>query len=98
MADDMRPANRLYAPDYVSIDTLAYRLDCRVEDIEALQRSGALPKPSVIGHLRRWDFEKVRELFARSLKTPRLAINGQVAADDDPFEQGINSAIKREVR
>ena len=40
--EQRRTSERPYPPDYVSAETLAYRLDCQVEAIEALMRKGAL--------------------------------------------------------
>lgn len=86
MADDMRPANRLYAPDYVSIDTLAYRLDCSIADIEALQRAGVLPRPEVIGHLKRWNMSLVQvALKDRGITKGRVLSNGMTLKEQDPF-------------
>jgi hypothetical protein len=77
---------RSYPPDYVSAETLAYRLDCPVEAIEALMRRGALPRPEMVGDLKRWDFAAVRAfLKARNLPAGRLAPNGRPGAEDDPF-------------
>jgi hypothetical protein len=50
---------RSYPPDYVSAETLAYRLDCEISMIETLMRRGALPRPRMIGELARWDFNLV---------------------------------------
>jgi hypothetical protein len=77
---------RAYPPDYVSAETLAYRLDCEVEVVEALLRKGALPGPRTIGGLRRWDFANVRA-FVEAQNTPakRLAPNGRPGPEDDPF-------------
>ena len=36
-----------YPPDYVSAETLAYRLDCSRSTIDAYVRSGLLPKPQM---------------------------------------------------
>ena len=38
MRKDRQGVERGYPPDYVSAETLAYRLDCDVEVIEALMR------------------------------------------------------------
>ncbi len=56
MAED-----RGYAPDFVSAETLAYRLDCSRSTIDAYVRSGLLPKPFMLGNLVRWDFAAVRD-------------------------------------
>ena len=77
---------RSYPPDYVSAETLAYRLDCPVEAIEVLMRRGALPRPQMIGDLRRWDFAKVRAAIeSQNGAKKRLAPNGQPGPDEDLF-------------
>jgi hypothetical protein len=50
---------RPYPPDFVSADTLAYRLDCSRSTIDAYVREELLPKPELIGNLQRWDFARV---------------------------------------
>jgi hypothetical protein len=77
---------RSYPPDYVSAETLAYRLDCPVEAVEALMRRGALPRPRMIGGLRRWDFRSVRAFIeAQNGAQRNLAPNGQPGPEDDPY-------------
>jgi hypothetical protein len=77
---------RSYPPDYVSAETLAYRLDCPVEAIEVLMRRGALPCPQMIGDLRRWDFASVRAfLQSRNVQAKRVGANGRPGPEDDPF-------------
>ena len=49
-----------YPPDYVSAETLAYRLDCSRSTIDTYVRLGLLPKPQTIGNLQRWDFGQVK--------------------------------------
>jgi predicted DNA-binding transcriptional regulator AlpA len=56
VSDPVRP----YPPDYVSAQTLAYRLDCSRSTVDAYVRAGLLPKPETIGNLQRWDFVEVR--------------------------------------
>lgn len=60
---------RLYAPDYVSEETLAYRQDCRRGD-RGIDPKGALPRPHMIGGLRRWDFARVRASWKRRTCRP----------------------------
>jgi hypothetical protein len=74
---------------------LAYRLDCRVEAIEALMRKGVLPRPQMIGDLQRWDFSIVRATIAaqNGVRT-RLAPNGQPGPDDDPFLAALTTERK----
>ncbi|MFZ1110295.1 MAG: hypothetical protein WAN43_18345 [Rhodomicrobium sp.] len=56
----MSEEQRGYPPDYVSAETLAYRLDCSRSTIDAYVRAGFLPKPQTIGNLQRWDFGQVK--------------------------------------
>jgi excisionase family DNA binding protein len=86
MRKDRKGVERGYPPDYVSAETLAYRLDCEVETIEALLRRGALPSPRMIGGLRRWCFASVRAFVeAQNAPAKRLAPNGRPGPEDDPF-------------
>ena len=64
MSSDQR---RSFPPDFVSADTLAYRLDCSRSTIDAYVRQGRLPPPYQIGSLIRWDFAVVRAFIEASL-------------------------------
>lgn len=82
--------HRSYPPDYVSVETLAYRLDCTVAEIEVLLRSGGLPAPMQIAGLRRWDFGLVRATIdAQNARLVRLGRNGKPTAADDPYLAGV---------
>jgi predicted DNA-binding transcriptional regulator AlpA len=59
MGQRKRPRH-IYPPDYVSAETLAYRLDLAPTLIENYVRDGLLPRPELIGNLKRWDFAEVR--------------------------------------
>ncbi len=59
MGQHKRPRH-IYPPDYVSAETLAYRLDLVPSLIENYVRDGLLPRPERIGSLERWDFDTVR--------------------------------------
>jgi len=86
MSEHKHDAERSYAADYVSAETLAYRLDCPIEAIEALVRRGALPRPWMIGGLRRWDFRSVRAFIeADNVTKGKVAPNGRPGPDEDPF-------------
>jgi len=52
--------NRPFPPDFVSAETLAYRLDCSRTTIDEYVRLGFLPQPESVGNLIRWDFDEVR--------------------------------------
>ena len=67
--------SRVYPPDYVSAETLAYRLDCSRATIDAYVREGRLPKPELIGNLVRWDFAEVRTFIkAHNVDSGTLAM------------------------
>jgi hypothetical protein len=52
-----------YPPDYVSEETLAYRLDCSRSTIDTYVRLGLLPKPQTIGTLQRRDFGAIANFW-----------------------------------
>jgi excisionase family DNA binding protein len=86
----MRDDGRIYPPDYVSAETLAYRLDCSRATIDAYVKEGRLPKPEVIGNLIRWDFSEVRA-FIKALNAGNdLAIRNGVLHDPaDPYLEAL---------
>jgi hypothetical protein len=86
---------RPYPPDYVSAETLAYRLDCSPSTIESYVRSGLLPKPEFIGNLPRWDFAAVVAFIkAHNARNDdganELAIrNGVLHEPEDPYLKAL---------
>ena len=60
MGDGTHEERWSYPPDYVSAETLAYRLDCSRSTIDSYVRLGLLPKPQMIGNLQRCDFGQVK--------------------------------------
>lgn len=86
------------APDLVSLETLAFRLDCSVAEVERLCRTGVLPAPLRLGDLMRWEFEAVlahiRRANGRAATSAapakiRLAANGLAGPEGDPFLSGV---------
>lgn len=88
------------APDLVSLETLAFRLDCSVAEVERLCRTGVLPAPLRLGDLMRWEFEAVLAHIRRAngrvatsaAPAPakvRLAANGHTGPEGDPFLSGV---------
>ena len=87
----MRDDGRIYPPDFVSAETLAYRLDCSRATIDAYVRDGRLPKPELIGNLARWDFAKVRAFIQAANGHKTLAVNNGVLHDaSDPYLEALN--------
>lgn len=80
---------RPYPPDYVSAETLAYRLDCSRSTIEAYVRAGLLPKPEFIGNLPRWDFAVVVSFIKARNDASRAEKTGNAAEIEDVYLKGI---------
>ena len=77
-----------YPPDYVSAETLAYRLDCSRSTIDAYVRLGLLPKPETIGNLQRWDFGQVKAFIkAQNAANEGGALSG---FEEDAYLKGLN--------
>ena len=75
---------RSYAPDYVSADTLAYRLDLSRSTIEAYVKAGLLPKPEVIGNVQRWEWAMVVAFIrTRNQGNETVSINGMSTGADE---------------
>ncbi len=92
MGDGARGQHWSYPPDYVSAETLAYRLDCSRSTIDAYVRLGLLPKPETIGNLQRWDFGQVKAF----IKAQNAGSIGDVVSDeDDAFFKGLESESAR---
>jgi predicted DNA-binding transcriptional regulator AlpA len=53
-----------FPPDYVSAETLAYRLDCSRSTIDDYVRRGLLPPPASVGNLQRWRWSDVEAWIA----------------------------------
>ncbi len=87
VGEGMREERWSYPPDYVSAETLAYRLDCSRSTIDAYVRLGLLPKPESIGNLQRWDFGQVKAFIkaqnAATLEAQRLV------DDEDAYLKGL---------
>jgi hypothetical protein len=85
MGERKQEVERPYPPDYVSGETLAYRLDCARTTIETYVRAGLLPKPEMIGNLPRWDFAVVVSF----IKARNDAATEAVTSDEDEYLKGI---------
>jgi hypothetical protein len=89
---------RPYTPDYCARESLAYRLDCSTDKVDADVKSGLLPPPEIVGTMQRWHWaEVVAFIKARNGKLGDSAIvdaAGHVVTgrDADPFSQGVMRA------
>ena len=79
-----------YPPDYVSAETLAYRLDCSRATIDAYVKEGRLPKPEIIGNLARWDFAEVRAFIKAQNATSHAISNGVLHDPADPYLEALS--------
>ena len=97
MSRPFTSVQRQYPPDYVSIETLAYRLDCTVAEIEQLVRAGGLPAPVKILGLQRWDFDIVRATIEtqNDRKMTKVGRNGQPTSETDPYLAGVERGTTR---
>lgn len=80
---------RPFAPDYVSAETLAYRLDCAVTTVRDYVGQGLIPPPTTIGSLVRWRWSDVEaHIRARFGEGEELRT---AAPDDrlDPFSRAV---------
>ena len=84
--------SRPYPPDYVSVETLAYRLDCSRATIDAYVKMGLLPKPEIIGNLPRWDFGEVRAF----IKARNIGGGVGAADEEDAYMKGIRHGAQKE--
>ena len=75
-----REVRRPYPPDYVSAETLAYRLDCSRSKLDTDVRLGLLPKPIGVGTMQRWRWSDVEQAIASQ--------NALATPDDDSDLQG----------
>ena len=78
---------RPYPPDYVSAETLAYRLDCSRSTIDTYVRLGLLPKPENIGNLQRWDFGLVKAFI--KAQNGNTVGNGPASECEDAYLKGL---------
>ena len=88
MADGAYEERWSYPPDYVSAETLAYRLDCSRSTIDSYVRLGLLPKPQTIGNLQRWDFGQVKAF----IKVQNTAMHETLRAasdEEDAYMKGL---------
>jgi predicted DNA-binding transcriptional regulator AlpA len=83
---------RDYAPDYVSAETLAYRLDCSRSTIDNYVRLGLLPRPVMVGNLQRWDFAEVKAFIAAQNREWQSRQSGDGRSDEeDAYMKGLRS-------
>jgi predicted DNA-binding transcriptional regulator AlpA len=75
---------RQFAPDYVSVQTLAYRLDCSRSTIDDYVRRGLLPRPIRVGRMQRWRWRDIETWIAQAEG------QGRDKEEDDPYMRGVD--------
>jgi hypothetical protein len=89
MSGRKHEVERPYPPDFVSAETLAYRLDCSRSTIDAYVRDGLLPKPEFVGNLPRWDFALVVSFIKAHNEAGKAGESGNRAEAEDLYLKGI---------
>jgi hypothetical protein len=90
-ADRKRP----YPPDFVSTETLAYRLDCSERKVSDYARTGLLPRPINIGNLVRWFWPDVLDHIKSQNGLALASGSAEGNIDDDEYSQDIVKAKQR---
>ncbi|MGO9170407.1 MAG: helix-turn-helix transcriptional regulator [Rhodomicrobium sp.] len=94
VGDGAREERWCYPPDYVSAETLAYRLDCSRSTIDAYVRLGLLPKPQSIGNLQRWDFGQVKA-FIKAQNVATSELQGSASVEEDAYLKGLKGGAAK---
>jgi predicted DNA-binding transcriptional regulator AlpA len=86
-----REVVRPYPPDFVSAETLAYRLDIGRSTVDDWVKVGLLPQPLTVGTRQRWRWSDVEAaITAANHPLAREGANGS-AEENDPFSQGAQN-------
>jgi predicted DNA-binding transcriptional regulator AlpA len=80
---------RPYPPDFVSVETLAYRLDCSERMAQDYAKAGILPEPRKIGNLVRWLWQDVQDRIA---SMNGALVQGCGGGEDDATTIAIEAA------
>ena len=80
-----RRNERSFPPDYVSAQTLAYRLDCSRSTVDDYVRRGLLPRPISVGTLQRWRWSDIETWLLHT--SVGFSSQESPAHDTDPDEE-----------
>lgn len=83
-------ASRPYPPDFVSRETLAYRLDLAPAAVDQYVKRGLLPAPIQIGEALRWRWSDVEARYGAAKGVTADA----PAATVDPYTAGVTHAAE----
>lgn len=83
---------RPYPPDFVSAETLAYRLDCSPRCVQDYVKAGLLPNPIMVGNLVRWNWTAVQAYIEARNAAGREDKDDK--ADRDEYSADIRKALQ----
>lgn len=81
--------DRLYPPDFVPRETLAYRLDIAPGAVDQYVKRGLLPAPILIGEALRWRWADVEARYTHARVTDHAA-----GSTIDPYTEGVLHAAQ----
>lgn len=83
---------RSFPPDYVSTQTLAYRLDCSRSTVDDYVRRGLLPRPISVGTLQRWRWSDIEAWIVHTsvgFSSQESAAHDADPDEEDPYSLGV---------
>jgi predicted DNA-binding transcriptional regulator AlpA len=83
---------RAFPPDYVSAQTLAYRLDCSRSTVDDYVRRGLLPKPISVGTLQRWRWSDIEIWIVHTsvrFRSQESVSHNAGPDEEDPYCLGV---------
>lgn len=75
---------RPYPPDFVRLETLAYRLDLAVRTVQDYVLTGILPEPNMCGNVKLWRWVEVEAWLAKNIEK-----NNDNQDDVDEYDLGV---------
>lgn len=80
---------RPYPPDFVSIETLAYRLDCSPSTARQYVDAGLIPAPIRLGSLVRWRWSEVEAHLSGPIAGQVQTHIGSTSGPLDDFSKAV---------
>ena len=89
MTERKQDVKRAFAPDYVSGETLAYRLDCSRSTVDDYVRRGLLPPAQNVGNLQRWRWSDVEAWIAERSSSLTRGNGATTGEEEDAYFAGV---------
>ena len=86
-----REIERPYPPDYISAETLAYRLDLSRSTVDDWVTRGLLPPAKIVGTAQRWRWSDIESAIASPNGELALPNGTDFSVEDDPFSTGTKN-------